>query len=342
MVSTLRLGPALALCLVSLTGCARLHVDDGRHVDERLSTLEQEEEIRRARLAELELQISSAEQRVAAAKADAQFQECRATQTKLAAEIEIAKADCVRVVAERGACVAKNESRTAKGAGLGCAAGWVTAFLTGGAAAPLVVAGCAGGAVLSHGTRDECGEVPACANRQDLDADVLRANGYSSMPACKRPSIAPEPAMKPARDPYPVASVEPPRVGHGRAASPKETCQAWRIDRIEFTVPEQRHDGTSWDGDGSAPELVYTVLVGGRRAYRSPKQEAYGWEHTPPTPIRLAPGQEVSIDLIDWDVVGRERIAAFQGTLPQDLVDPQVMLTSGRATASMRLTCASE
>ena len=57
MVSTLRIGLTLALSIVSLVGCARLHLD------ERLSTLEHEEQARRAKLAELELQISSAEQR---------------------------------------------------------------------------------------------------------------------------------------------------------------------------------------------------------------------------------------------------------------------------------------
>jgi hypothetical protein len=132
----------------------------------------------------------------------------------------------------------------------------------------------------------------------------------------------------------------PPRLGHGHAAVPTQTCDKWRIDTIAFAVPEQRHDGTSWDGDGSSPDLVYTLFVDGRRAYRSPKHEGYAWQHEPPTAVPLAPGQEISFDLVDRDGVGQERIAAFRGTLSPDLVEPQVTLTSGRATAAVRLACA--
>lgn len=318
----------LVLCLALITSCARLHLDD------RLSTLEREEQRRQAKLSELDVQISSAEQRVAEAQADALYQECRAARTRLEAEIEIAKADCMRAIAERGACVAKNESRTTKGAGLGCAAGWAAAFLTGGAAAPAVLVGCAGGAAISHTTRRECGEVPACAAREDLPSNVLRKHGHSALPVCQRKTVQVQVAESWPAGSQPSKSMLPPE--------PEGACDAWRIEWVDFVSPHEKHDGKAWDNNGSEPDLVYTIHVDGHRSYRSPKYEAFQWKHAPQATILVSPGQDLSIDLVDWDIGGNERVASFRGKVPQNVPSEDLTLTSGRAAARVRFACSDE
>lgn len=317
----IRLGLPLVVGLVLITSCSRLHLDV------RLSELEREEQRRQAKLDELAGQISAAEQRAAHAKADATYQECRAKRTELIAMISVAKADCVRVVAERGACLAQNESRTTKGAGAGCAAGWLAALLTGGAAAPAIAAGCLGGAALSHATRSECGEVPRCAiSSEEVVTRVLRSSGHSSLPSCKK--------VKPVS--LPEAPVLPQLTNQ---SSKKNACSIWQIAWIDFAAPRRKRGGEAWDIDGSGPDLVYMVEVDGRQIYKSPKSENYAWNHEPHSAIHVSPGQALVIELVDRDALSYERIASFRGEIPQTLPAEQLILQSGRATAGVQLEC---
>ncbi len=152
----------------------------------------------------LSLSISRDERRAAALRADIMRlqrlqtiqSECVSAATCLAkfesvkADIHAELAKCNGELANWEACNAERTSKTAKGAGLGCLAGWAFAAATGGAAAPAVVIGCGGGGLLGHGSASgSCvGTIqpPPCGTRQPVfETIALSRHGLAQMPQCQ-------------------------------------------------------------------------------------------------------------------------------------------------------------
>jgi hypothetical protein len=296
-------------------------------VNQRLSDLEAEEERRQQKLHQLDAQISVAEERIAGARADAHYHECLAKKAEIESSIAIEKAECVRSLAERSACISKNEARTTKGTGAGCAAGWLLTFLSAGAAAPLVAAGCLTGAALSEVSKTKCGEVPACGMVDDLAPAVLRRYGISQVPRCDKPTSEPVPAQRSRAPTSPAPGIPQ-----------AESCQRWRLEWVEFDVPRHKRSGDAWDPDGSGPDLMYTIFVDGKRVYRSPKYEAFVWNHSPPG-VTVASGQAITIELVDRDLVSADRIADFHPRLPERPSNTPMTLMVGRTQLRVLFSC---
>lgn len=247
-------GKTTVLGLLALSACS------STGLEYRLSKLEAEEVRRRETLDELEQQIAMAEVRADYAKAYAGYQECKAARASISAEVKVQRALCAQEMAGHAQCVAENEKKTSKGAAAGCLVGIGLAAITGGAAAPVALAGCAGGAAIGSATRSKCGEVPRCVSYiNSMEPIVLAQMGLSEKPTCAEPAkpqlpapTVPKPRQEPAEVPTVATEVEQP------PSTPRRTvCTEQRIAWIEFTVPERKADGHTWDPRGGEPDLTY-------------------------------------------------------------------------------------
>ena len=306
--------------LVAVVACGC--VSSGIH--ERLSDLEKEEKRRQDTLRELNSQISASEERLGAAEAKAAYHVCLADRAEVESAIAVANAECLKEVAERSACLAKGEARTTRGGGIGCAAGWLAAVVTGGAAAPAIALGCASGVVLSETTKKSCGEVPPCARDPDPAATVLRSLGVSEVPTCVMPIREPA-SSRASSGTEPQASQMP--------------CNTWHVEWVQFDVPPRKRSGKAWDADGSDPDLMYTIAVDGRRVYRSAKYQTLAWRHSPPG-VSVSLGQTVSIELVDRDLASHDRIAEVQLELSERPTDTPTTVMAGRTKVQVQFACA--
>ncbi|PRP92601.1 hypothetical protein ENSA5_47820 [Enhygromyxa salina] len=197
--------PVLLLALAASVGCTASKTREAAALDKRIAKLEQEETRRSTKLAELEGEIEVAERSLDRAVAEARRAECRAQKAIVEAKVTEAAAACGAQIAQHEACLARNDARVSKGAALGCGLGILSAVVSGGATAPLAIAGCAGGAVAGKATASSCGRAPACYERvraerkqavrdiHQLQACVDGATG-SERPPTKRRSRSPRPA----------------------------------------------------------------------------------------------------------------------------------------------------
>ena len=152
--------------------------------DSRLASVESEIAAAKIRLEGVRAEVAASEARAAAARAEAEFQGCRARVTGLRAEVERRRAQCAKQVADQNLCVAHNSERTANSGILGCGFGLVAAAVTGGAAAPWGLGGCAAGLSAGELAANEC-PLPACAaNLETIEDDVVRENGLEALPRC--------------------------------------------------------------------------------------------------------------------------------------------------------------
>jgi hypothetical protein len=137
-----------------------------------------------ARLDAVRRDIATSEAAAMQAKERAKFEECHADQAGITANAKVSVAACYERQAQHAECVAHGEAHTADAGVAGCLGGILVAALTGGAAAPLALGGCAVGAAAGEATRDEC---PAAACSTDLATAInasLTARRLSSFPAC--------------------------------------------------------------------------------------------------------------------------------------------------------------
>lgn len=152
----------LVLALLVSCGCATAKAKQAATLDTRLAKLEAEEQRRTQRLSALESEIEAAEVTLAAAQDQARLAQCRAQRAVIEAELTEAAARCGAQIAEHEVCLARNEAKVSKGAAVGCGLGILSAVVTGGATAPLAVAGCTGGAVVGKARSRACGAAPGC------------------------------------------------------------------------------------------------------------------------------------------------------------------------------------
>ncbi|NVB41124.1 hypothetical protein G6O69_25010 [Pseudenhygromyxa sp. WMMC2535] len=154
-------------------------------LDARLDELEREEVRRQARLEDLGEAITSAEDKLALARAEARQAECRAARIVAEAEFAEQRARCGLELSRFEACAAKNDASTSKKALGGCGLGILAGVATGGALAPLALAGCAGGYLAGRATQGECGEAPTCHQSLQTEQQQLRVE-VSRLSACER------------------------------------------------------------------------------------------------------------------------------------------------------------
>lgn len=155
---------------------------------------------------------------------------------------------------------------------------------------------------------------------------VLARHRIDEMPSCTKPAVV---AL-----PTPVTfdtSMGPP------LASEAAGCRG-RIDWVEFDAPRRKRGGETWDHDGSGPDLGYTIAVDERRIYKSPKYEAFAWNHMPEA-VTVSSGQSLVIELVDRDLVSADRIGVFQWTVPAKPPAAPVTLVNGRASMKLQVTC---
>lgn len=177
-------GIAAVLGACFLVGCgASLNVTRQERLELRIARDERRAAELRATVLRT-AQLQALQQRCLAAT------ECRAKVAAVDAHVARQLASCNASWATWEACDAARTKRTATGAGLGCLLGWGAAAVTGGAAAPLVVAGCGAGALVGNdGAEGSCTETsrpPVCSGMDTVyKGTALRALGLDASPMCE-------------------------------------------------------------------------------------------------------------------------------------------------------------
>lgn len=324
------LQPVTGLGLVTVLACTPVGFE------QRLSTLEAEEARRQKKLDSLEQQIASAELRAQHAKARALYHECKASTASLKAEVTLRRAECYQEIAAHTECTANNERNTATSTTAGCLLGLGFAILTGGAAAPAALVGCGGGAAVGRATRKKCGDVPRCASQlNDMKRVVLADSGLVAMPQCIEP-----------REPESLARPEPSKparttMKHPAQVAPRTICTDQRIAWVQFSVPARKADGQSWDPRGGDPDLMYGIYVEGQKRYESKANETREWRHRPQADIRVAPQQQLTVQLLDSDFQSAEQVAVFRIIIPADTSDA-LFVSVDETKAWIKLECVEE
>jgi len=136
-------------------------------------------------LRDRQAQLDALDRKVAAARHELDIEQCRAAAAQLDAEVSLDRAECLRLRAEFGQCVADNEARRAKGTSWGCILGLGAAVMTGGAAAPMVATGCGAGYVVGRGRAGRCPANPECSiDPVAIKPRVLSRHQLSTWPTC--------------------------------------------------------------------------------------------------------------------------------------------------------------
>lgn len=208
---------ALALAGVLIGGCAgrTQGVGSPSAIDAKLAQLEQEEQVRRQRLDQIELQIAAAQRELTEARAEVEVQQCRVRVSRIQAQMAAMRSDCVQRQARFEACQAGNEAGIARGAAGGCVVGLLAAFLTGGAAAPWALGGCAAGYAAGEATRRDCGSAVKCTPEQfnAIAQDILRKHKLTDVPTCG--AVQASEPMAESRGSVPVEAARVPGRGSG-------------------------------------------------------------------------------------------------------------------------------
>jgi hypothetical protein len=163
------------LILGPLMGCAgqgqltdidgRIAVDERRAANLRADLLQQETSLKK--LAEC-----------------TKWAETHALAARIDADAARALSDCALKDARFHACEAQQEKHKASGAGWGCLLGGGAALITGGALAPLALAGCGAGYVAGAATTQDCGaSEPNCdLVTRDAVTSALKQEGLTQIP----------------------------------------------------------------------------------------------------------------------------------------------------------------
>lgn len=171
---TKSLGAAAVLVTTFTLGCG----GGSAELSGRIAQLRSEQAQRQADLERIQQEIRTAQ-------IEQQRQQCRAYAARLQAEVALASANCLEARSQYAACVANNEAHKSKGGLLGCLVGLGAAVATGGAAAPMAVAGCAGGLLVGGATTNSCGQNPVCTIDETLlQSAALAQDGLTAWPQC--------------------------------------------------------------------------------------------------------------------------------------------------------------
>jgi hypothetical protein len=168
----------LATYAIAMTACAALP-------SERLTRLEQEEQHRRVRLAEIQNEISRAEAQAKEARREAELQRCKADVAAIEGDVSIASAQCYSELANAESCRAANERRKTDRSLLGCGLGVAAAVFSGGSLAGLTLAGCAGGYVVGESESEACSPTTDCLQHAEQWSRLAaRSRGFLGIPIC--------------------------------------------------------------------------------------------------------------------------------------------------------------
>jgi hypothetical protein len=164
---------------------------------------------------------------------------------------------------------------------------------------------------------------------------VLAQHGLVAMPTCTEP---PEPELlePPERsEPSKPAEIQPAPIVR------RTICTDQRVAWVEFSVPARKADGHTWDPRGGDPDLVYAIYVEGQNRYESKVYETLKWHHQPQADVRVAPQQQLSVQLLDSDLQSAETIATFRTVIPADTTEA-LNVSVGAAVAGIKLECVEE
>lgn len=128
-------------------------------------------------LAEMRLELAEA-------RREAERLECENEVRDIRLTAKVLKAGCFEEHLRFAECDIENARREKRSVAVGCVGGALLTVVTGGAAAPALLA-CGGGVLVGEASKDDC-PVPACAAD---DASVLRRalrkHGRTSLPSCE-------------------------------------------------------------------------------------------------------------------------------------------------------------
>jgi membrane-associated protease RseP (regulator of RpoE activity) len=170
--------------IIILTTCGCLTTGENSRYRRELDDLQARQTHARARLAIVEKQIAEAEDRAHAAKVKADFEACRARSSGFRATVAIRQAQCLETVSQFELCRALNEKSTANKMTAGCGLGILAAIITGGAAIPLGIGGCAAGGMVGVATEKNCPFKSCEVNAEKLSVTVLAEQGLAEWPQC--------------------------------------------------------------------------------------------------------------------------------------------------------------
>lgn len=139
-----------------------------------------------ARINNVHTLLAEQEARALRAKREAEFYECKARNERFKAEAAELTASCSYQQAEQARCAAQVEREKGDSSLVGCIAGLGFAAVTGGAAGPLALGGCATGRVVGEMGAKEC-PLPPCqieySQRSPLSIVIAREK-LSTLPLC--------------------------------------------------------------------------------------------------------------------------------------------------------------
>lgn len=78
----------------------------------------------------------------------------------------------------------------------------------------------------------------------------------------------------------------------------------WALTVVSAEVPPHKRTGLAWDGDGTGPDPVIRLLIGGRQVWESPVKENQTtpeWNVTLPRNVAIADDEVVRLELWDQD-----------------------------------------
>jgi hypothetical protein len=150
--------------------------------DPRLDELEAAIAREEARLDQVQRDVLASEQRAAEARSLAETEACLAKNAEIRSSVAMSQAQCLEEVSAYNGCEAAASEARADSTLLGCLFGIGLATVTGGAAAPIALGGCAlGGAVSPGGTCTK----PGCADDFDqLERRALARLKLAELPMC--------------------------------------------------------------------------------------------------------------------------------------------------------------
>lgn len=185
-------GAALLFCL-ALPAChddsaaiekARVAEASIEKVNRDLAQLHIEQEQQTLRLIETRIAIEESEARAKAAQVEEARSKCLATNAKIHAQVSLGEARCLEARAAHQQCRATGERTRSDGTLVGCMLGLGAAALSGGAAAPWALGGCAAGRVGSEASVASCTKPKCSSRRSRIRKRVLRRNGLTELARC--------------------------------------------------------------------------------------------------------------------------------------------------------------
>lgn len=86
---------------------------------------------------------------------------------------------------------------------------------------------------------------------------------------------------------------------------------------------------------------MYGIYVEGQKRYESKANETREWRHRPQADIRVAPQQQLTVQLLDSDFQSAEQVAVFRIIIPADTSDA-LFVSVDETKAWIKLECVEE